>query len=125
MMSDQDIWEILKILAGLLHMGNIKYKGKVVDNLDATDIPDKANVELVANILGVNLLSLISGVLNYPLSYFSSQVLGRQIDLEAVRMVIIMGHNDFNENCHSKYRPFPFPSCELSPSKSYECQKIV
>ena len=44
MMSDQDIWEILKILAGLLHMGNIKYKGKVVDNLDATDIPDKANV---------------------------------------------------------------------------------
>ena len=73
MMSDQDIWEILKILAGLLHMGNIKYKGKVVDNLDATDIPDKANVELVANILGVNLLSLISGVLNYPLSYFSSR----------------------------------------------------
>ena len=87
MMSDQDIWEILKILAGLLHMGNIKYKGKVVDNLDATDIPDKANVELVANILGVNLLSLISGVLNYPLSYLSSQVLGRQIDLEVVRIV--------------------------------------
>ena len=86
-MSDQDIWEILKILAGLLHMGNIKYKGKVVDNLDATDIPDKANVELVANILGVNLLSLISGVLNYPLSYLSSQVLGRQIDLEVVRIV--------------------------------------
>ena len=95
MMSDQDIWEILKILAGLLHMGNIKYKGKVVDNLDATDIPDKANVELVANILGVNLLSLISGVLNYPLSYLSSQFLGRQIDLEVVRFgpreVIIMG----------------------------------
>ena len=62
MMSDQDIWEILKILAALLHMGNIKYKGKVVDNLDATDIPDKANVELVANILGVNLQSLISAL---------------------------------------------------------------
>ena len=62
MMSDNDIWEILKILAALLHMGNIKYKGKVVDNLDATDIPDKANVELVANILGVNLQSLISAL---------------------------------------------------------------
>lgn len=62
MMSDQDIWEILKILAALLHMGNIKYKGKVVDNLDATDIPDKSNVELVANILGVNLQSLISAL---------------------------------------------------------------
>ena len=62
MLSDNEIWDILKILAALLHMGNIKYKGKVIDNLDATDIPDKANVELVANILGVNLQSLISAL---------------------------------------------------------------
>lgn len=27
MFSDQEIWEILKILAALLHLGNIKYKG--------------------------------------------------------------------------------------------------
>ena len=54
MMTDQEIWDILKILAALLHMGNIKYKGKVVDNLDATDIPDQSNVERVAAILGVN-----------------------------------------------------------------------
>ena len=47
MMSDQEIWDILKILAALLHMGNIKYKGKVVDNLDATDIPDHSNVDRV------------------------------------------------------------------------------
>ena len=26
MLSDNDIWDILKILAALLHMGNIKYK---------------------------------------------------------------------------------------------------
>jgi myosin VIIa len=39
-------------------MGNIKYKGKVVDNLDATDIPDTSNVERVAAILGVQKQSL-------------------------------------------------------------------
>ena len=53
MMTDNEIWDILKILAALLHMGNIKYKGKVIDNLDATDIPDHSNVERVASILGV------------------------------------------------------------------------
>jgi myosin-7 len=39
-------------------MGNIKYKGKVVDNLDATDIPDTSNVERVAAIMGVQKQSL-------------------------------------------------------------------
>ena len=52
-------WMVLKqILAALLHMGNIKYQGKVVDNLDATDIPDTSNVERVAAILGVQKQSL-------------------------------------------------------------------
>ena len=52
-------WMVLKqILAALLHMGNIKYKGKVVDNLVATDIPDTSNVERVAAILGVQKQSL-------------------------------------------------------------------
>lgn len=29
MFSDQEIWEILKILSALLHLGNIKYRGKI------------------------------------------------------------------------------------------------
>ena len=62
MFSDQDIWDILKILAALLHMGNINYKGKVIDNLDATDIPDKTNVDRVAAILGVDLQALIDAL---------------------------------------------------------------
>ena len=62
MMSDQEIWDILKILAALLHMGNIKYKGKVIDNLDATDIPDHSNVERVSAILGVGKQSLVDAL---------------------------------------------------------------
>ncbi len=61
-MTDNDIWDILKILAALLHMGNIKYKGKVVANLDATEIPDHTNVERVATILGLDKLALIDAL---------------------------------------------------------------
>jgi myosin-7 len=62
MMTDQEIWDILKVLATLLHMGNIKYKGKVIDNLDATDIPDQSNVERVAAILGVEKQALVDAL---------------------------------------------------------------
>ena len=62
MMTDNDIWDILKILAALLHMGNIKYKGKVIANLDATEIPDTTNVERVASILGLDKLALIDAL---------------------------------------------------------------
>jgi len=30
--SDQEIWEILKLLAALLHTGNVKYKAAVIGN---------------------------------------------------------------------------------------------
>ncbi|XP_054284599.1 myosin-VIIa [Macrosteles quadrilineatus] len=51
--SDQEIWDILKLLASLLHIGNIKHKAAIIDNLDATEIPDMSNVLRVANLLSV------------------------------------------------------------------------
>ena len=59
---EKKLFLFLQILAALLHMGNIKYKGKVVDNLDATDIPDHSNVERVAAILGVHKASLVDAL---------------------------------------------------------------
>lgn len=60
--SDQEIWEILKLLAAILHCGNIKYKATVVDNLDATEIPDRSNVERVAGLLGLPVQPLIDAL---------------------------------------------------------------
>lgn len=60
--SDQEIWEILKLLAALLHIGNIKYKASVIDNLDATEIPDLTNVQRVASLLGVPKQPLIDAL---------------------------------------------------------------
>lgn len=81
--SDQEIWEILKLLAALLHIGNIKYKAAIIgyyysilfyllmcntliflllDNLDATEIPERTNVTRVANLIGVPVQSLIDAL---------------------------------------------------------------
>ncbi|XP_058981142.1 myosin-VIIa [Musca domestica] len=60
--TDQEIWEIIKLLAALLHCGNIKYKATVVDNLDATEIPEYINVERVAALLGLPLQPLIDAL---------------------------------------------------------------
>lgn len=60
--SDDEIWDILKLLAALLHTGNIKYKAITVDNLDATEIPEHINVERVANLLQVPVQPLIDAL---------------------------------------------------------------
>ncbi|XP_058450683.1 myosin-VIIa-like [Malaya genurostris] len=51
--SDQEIWSILSLLAAILHMGNIKYKATVVQNMDAVEVNDSANVTRVGSLLGV------------------------------------------------------------------------
>ncbi|XP_071536430.1 myosin-VIIa isoform X6 [Panulirus ornatus] len=53
MFSDSEVWEIMKILAAILHMGNVKFRGKVIDNLDASEIPDTTSMVRVARFLGV------------------------------------------------------------------------
>ena len=77
-MSDQEIWDILKVtndghdghsdslsvlhhkvLAALLHMGNIKYKSTSEKNMEASNIPDLTNVERVAAILGLTKNALL------------------------------------------------------------------
>ncbi|XP_069983292.1 myosin-VIIa isoform X1 [Penaeus vannamei] len=54
MFSDSEVWEITKVLAAILHMGNVKFKGKVIDNLDASEIPDTTSLVRVARFLGLD-----------------------------------------------------------------------
>ncbi|XP_058816281.1 myosin-VIIa-like [Topomyia yanbarensis] len=51
--SDQEIWSLLSLLAAILHLGNIKYKAMVVQNMDAVEVNDNANVTRVGSLLGV------------------------------------------------------------------------
>ena len=61
-MSDQDIWEVLKVLASILHMGNLRYK--VEEGGEVANIPDQANVERTAHFLGINKQDLLRFAVN-------------------------------------------------------------
>lgn len=65
MFTDSEIWELLVILAALLHLGNIRYKAKIVKgNLDATELtePSQSSATLAAKFLNVEREHLIEAL---------------------------------------------------------------
>ena len=49
----------MKLLAAIIHIGNIKYKATAINNLDATEITTKKVVDIVANLLQFSSKDLI------------------------------------------------------------------
>uniref|UniRef100_A0A0B7B7B9 Uncharacterized protein n=1 Tax=Arion vulgaris TaxID=1028688 RepID=A0A0B7B7B9_9EUPU len=62
MFSDGDVFEILKVLAALLHLGNIKYNEFEMDNMAATEIQDITYINKVARQLEVNAQALVDAL---------------------------------------------------------------
>ena len=54
MFTDGEVWEIWKILSGLLHLGNIEFASTQVNHIDQTEIPDMADVVRATNVLGMD-----------------------------------------------------------------------
>jgi len=53
MFADEEMWDIMRILAALLHMGNITYRATTVDNIDASQIVSADNVDKASRLLQV------------------------------------------------------------------------
>lgn len=51
--SEWEMWQIFQLLAALLHLGNLQYKRKIIENIDATEIHDNLNSSRVAHFLGI------------------------------------------------------------------------
>ncbi|CAG5130121.1 unnamed protein product, partial [Candidula unifasciata] len=62
MFDDSDIWEIMKILAVLLHLGNVKFNALEVDHLEATEIVDISYINKVARQFEVNAQFLVDAL---------------------------------------------------------------
>ncbi|KAG7484391.1 hypothetical protein MATL_G00048760 [Megalops atlanticus] len=60
MFTDTENWEISKLLAAILHMGNMHYKARTYDNLDACVVVHSADLVTVATLLEVDSKELTS-----------------------------------------------------------------
>ncbi|KAL3989236.1 Myosin head (motor domain) family protein [Acanthocheilonema viteae] len=59
MFKDSEIWSIFKILAAILHAGNIKYMATAMDGMERVEIRDTIEIERVANLLSMEKQALV------------------------------------------------------------------
>ncbi|XP_062417265.1 myosin VIIAa [Pungitius pungitius] len=54
MFTDKENWEISKLLAAILHMGNLRYEARTYDNLDACEVIRSSHLTTAAMLLEVD-----------------------------------------------------------------------
>lgn len=72
--TDAEIWEIMKLLAAFLHLGNLKYKAISVQNIDASEVNDSTNATRVASLLGVAKSTLTSALTRKTITVHGERV---------------------------------------------------
>eukprot|EP00063_Salmo_salar_P095134 XP_014069969.1 PREDICTED: unconventional myosin-VIIa-like [Salmo salar] len=60
MFSDTENWMISKLLASILHMGNLRYEARTYDNLDACEVVHSVDLTSAATLLEVNCKDLMN-----------------------------------------------------------------
>ncbi|XP_059806638.1 unconventional myosin-VIIa-like isoform X1 [Hypanus sabinus] len=62
--SDKEQWEINKLLAAILHLGNLKFQATVYNNLDCCELLSSNHLSMVTKLLEVDLMELENGMTN-------------------------------------------------------------
>lgn len=52
--TDRDCWEIFKLLAAILHMGNIDFQSTIMNNMDSCDVLSSSHFSVIAKLLEVD-----------------------------------------------------------------------
>ncbi|TTI30672.1 Unconventional myosin-VIIa [Bagarius yarrelli] len=60
MFTDTENWEISKLLASILHMGNLRYEARTYDNLDACEVVRSVELSIAAKLLEVDSKDLMN-----------------------------------------------------------------
>ncbi|XP_067897907.1 unconventional myosin-VIIa-like isoform X2 [Heterodontus francisci] len=62
MFSDNEQWEINKLLAAILHLGNLHFQAAVYNNLDCCELLQSTHLSMATKLLEVNSLELENGM---------------------------------------------------------------
>ncbi|KAM3850264.1 unconventional myosin-VIIb [Diretmus argenteus] len=54
MFTENDAWEISKLLAAILHLGNVQFEGTIVNNLEGCDILTSSHFHIASKLLEVD-----------------------------------------------------------------------
>uniref|UniRef100_A0A803Y673 Myosin VIIB n=1 Tax=Meleagris gallopavo TaxID=9103 RepID=A0A803Y673_MELGA len=64
MFSDSEHWDISKLLATILHLGNVEFEAAVYDNLDCSDVMDSPHFSIATKLLEVDYSELQNSLTN-------------------------------------------------------------
>ncbi|XP_068277092.1 unconventional myosin-VIIb isoform X3 [Nyctibius grandis] len=64
MFSDSEHWDISKLLAAILHLGNVEFEAAVFDNLDCSDVMDSPHFSIATKLLEVDSSELQNSLTN-------------------------------------------------------------
>ncbi|GAB0193427.1 unconventional myosin-VIIb [Grus japonensis] len=64
MFSDSEYWDISKLLAAILHLGNVEFEAAVYDNLDCSDVMDSPHFSIATKLLEVDSSELQNSLTN-------------------------------------------------------------
>nr|XP_014341154.1 PREDICTED: unconventional myosin-VIIb [Latimeria chalumnae] len=67
MFSDSEHWEICKLLAAILHLGNLEFEATMYDNLDCCDLLDSKHLSTTTKLLEVNVGELQGSLTNHSI----------------------------------------------------------
>ncbi|XP_075213233.1 unconventional myosin-VIIa-like isoform X2 [Lycorma delicatula] len=95
--SKSDIWEIFKMSAVVLHLGNISYNSNVTDNIEGTDVKEGPSLDNVCKFLQVQKKQLKD-----TLSKKALYVQGHKTVTEVTKVQAMMTRNGFAKTLYDK-----------------------
>uniref|UniRef100_A0A0P6DFS6 Unconventional myosin-X n=1 Tax=Daphnia magna TaxID=35525 RepID=A0A0P6DFS6_9CRUS len=82
--TESEISDILRVLAALLHLGNVSFKGVVLNNMDASEIPDPSNAIRVSKLLGVDPREMVDALTTKTIFAQGDSVVSRLSKVQAL-----------------------------------------
>ncbi|CAI5455470.1 unnamed protein product [Caenorhabditis angaria] len=84
MMNEQEIWSIFKLLAALLHIGNIRFRVNSNDNIESVDVSDFSTLVRISKLLQLREQDVLDAITTKSLVTREERVISRLNGQQAI-----------------------------------------